>query len=516
MAHGAQPISSKWQQYLTASDYASPVLVANASSLTLQDLRRFKVKPTVLAPTNAGVIPATLTTSDGWSVTTNFVAGTLAALSPTSNVTQHGTWGSKVMLPPALGTFTGADVTQILSTCQLDSNLFAVLMKDSSNDHRIQCCDAGGTVGTAIDLGTYATGGVDRIYKVSTTSFIIFSNNGGAVQVWLFSVSAASLNMTQLDTESVVPIDVVQLSSTLYLMQLGAANGLQALYITGGNTTNLGVAVASGSIADNTGLAVLRIAKSDATHGVAAYISVGGGTATTRALSTRVVTVDAGTGGITLEAASAGTNILRESIRSFRSCTEGLSYIAVAQNTTATSGSFYGVSVTTVTTATTGTVTTRASDLPAQGGAVGGGQFPRGFIYRQTGLEVIRHDGTRQLFGHLAAGAYCVSISGTALTFGSTFALTGTKTFLRDFDDTITYLVATATVDKLSIASETITSSWQVAAVPTVVVSDYLMDKAVNYNGTWYAWAITTLGLLTPQSWLFTSGNNVTINGPVA
>ncbi|HSW19544.1 MAG TPA: hypothetical protein VLJ86_20155, partial [Ramlibacter sp.] len=237
----------------------------------------------------------------------------------------------------------------------------------------------------------------------------------------------------------------------------------------------------------------------------------GGGSSTTRNLVARVVTVNAGTGALTLEAAAASaTNDKNNTgLRVLAAYTEGASYIAAAQNgTVTTTGDFYGITV-------AGTVTTisaatqRALDLPAV-------HAPGTWNYVLGGSAVMRYDATTMLFGHLAGGAYAVTIAGTVLTFGATFALSGASTILVDAATGANfYAVAATTFDKISVAAGVITSAWQVSAAPTLVVSDTLTDKAVSYAGTWYTWSLSPVAAVTSTRWLFDSGNNFIYGGPV-
>ena len=117
----------------------------------------------------------------------------------------------------------------------------------------------------------------------------------------------------------------------------------------------------------------------------------------------------------------------------------------------------------------------------------------------------------------MAAGPLAVTISGTTLTFGTSGGPATTTTFLKDTaTSSIFYAVGASAYDKLSVSGTTITSVWQVAAVPVIVQSDTLSDKAVSYSGTWYAWTLPTMQVAIQNSkWLYRSGNNLIMCGAI-
>lgn len=494
----------------------SEAIIAYASSLTLTDLTLFSTAPHVIAPNNAPNVPDPMTTSDGWSVTTGFSAGSLRVMAPTSIATAHGTWGSdNAMVPPTLGTISGSAANTVVGTVQLDTDLVAVLYRNSSNFYAACVNTSTGAV-TASPVTVAARDSDDgaAIFKVSTSSFVVFCQHAGSNStVRAASVDTGTLVITQgsaqTTSQGFVGVTPVQLSSSLYVFVQSNANDLRAASVSG-TTVTLGTAVASGAYTSGNNN-VLRIAKSSATEFLAVYLASGGGTSTTRALTSRIGSVD-GTPAITLNGASAGTNIENNAgLRRLLTLNEGVSYIAVAQNgAVTTSGDFYAVAVSS-TTATTGAVTTRASDLPAAQTNIGT------WIYQQTGMSVLKYNSTTALFGHLSAGPYAVTSDGSTLTFGSTLALGAAKTFLIDATAGTTFYARSSGVfDKISVSGTTIASAWQVAAGPTIIVSDTVTDKAVSYSSTWYLWSITAVAALTPTKWLFSSGNNLLFSGPVA
>lgn len=485
---------------------------ARESSLSYPDLTRFVEGkwPLVVNPDNSTTVPAAITTVDNWSVATGFSAGTQLTIAPTSGFTPHGIWGDLVMTPPTLSTLATSGSPTVLSSVLLDTNLGLLLFRDNNDVKVVAFRPDSGEMGTPVDVnsgGNY-TAGFHSVFRRSATEFFVATVTSAGETFVAGSVTTLAVSIGSPAISGNTVVDCVQLNDNLFLTQAAAANGLRGVVVSG-NTVTVGAAQASGSIGDGTGLTVLRIARSSNTEGLACYISTGGGTTTTRALSARVVTVDAGTAAITLQAATAGGNVLRESIRTITSLTEGSKYIISAQNTTATSGSFYPVDVST-TTATVGTVTTRATDLPASTNPVVKWIYP-------PGIAAIRYDGSTALFGHLTTGIYAASSAGGALTFSSTLAMAAAKTFVKDFAGNNFYATGGAVFDKITVsAGPTVASTWQVAAVPSFVINDYLTDKAVSYNGTWYSWSLGTWqAVVAPATVLYVSGNNITFNGPI-
>lgn len=103
------------------------------------------------------------------------------------------------------------------------------------------------------------------------------------------------------------------------------------------------------------------------------------------------------------------------------------------------------------------------------------------------------------------------SISGTTITIGAGYALTGAAALVNDVATGANlYVVGSTSYAKLSISGTTVTAAYTVASVPIVVFSDTLTDKAVNYAGTWYNWtggvpapavAISASKYITTASW---------------
>ena len=491
--------------FLANASYTLPALTSTTDGFGL------------IAPNNASAVPATVTTSDGWTIDTGFVAGTFRLIQPISIATDHGVWLGQTMTPPTLGTITGSATHTVIATAQIDTNLVVVIFRTPTG--------ANGTVyAAAINTSTNSVGAVATIaswasstnaancvcYADSTTSFVVgflLDGGGGArYKVFAASINTGTLAITfGAGVGVTVGTDVsnapIKLANGLYALSLVNATDLYCFSVSG-TTITMGAGVASGTVANGA-----KISRVSNTTFLAVYCSAGGGTAATRRLDAVVCSVSGTT--ITLNTAATGTNICADDIRLVKAYSEGSSYIACCKDgTTGTTGNYYGIT-TSGTTTTLGAVNAKTNNLPALYSAIT-------YIFAPA-EAVILYSSTVMLFGHLAAGAFAVSISGTTLTFGASGAAATTTTFLKDTaTSSIFYAVGASAFDKLSVSGTTITSVWQVAAVPVVIQSDTLNDKAVSYSGTWYAWTLPTMQVAIQNSkWLYRSGNNLIMCGAI-
>ena len=491
--------------FMASASYTLPALTSTTDGFGL------------IAPTNATAVPSTVTTSDGWTVTTGFVAGTFRLIQPITVATAHGVWPGSTMTPPTLATITGSDNHTIIATAQIDTNLVVVIFRTPTGG-------TGTVYAAAINTSTNTAGAVATIgtwnnsanaancvcYADSTTSFVVgflLDGGGGArYKVFAASINTGTLAITfGAGVGVTVGTDVsnapIKLANGLYALSLVNATDLYCFSVSG-TTITMGAGVASGTVANGA-----KISRVSNTTFLAVYCSAGGGTAATRRLDAVVCSVSGTT--ITLNTAATGTNICADDIRLVKAYSEGSSYIACCKDgTTGTTGNYYGIT-TSGTTTTLGAVNAKTNNLPALYSAIT-------YIFAPA-EAVILYSSTVMLFGHLAAGAFAVSISGTTLTFGASGAAATTTTFLKDTaTSSIFYAVGASAFDKLSVSGTTITSVWQVAAVPVVIQSDTLNDKAVSYSGTWYAWTLPTMQVAIQNSkWLYRSGNNLIMCGAI-
>jgi hypothetical protein len=487
----------------TLTDKNASYSINSSSSYTLPDITG-SVAFNLVFPSNTASVPSTVYTLDGWSIQTTATAGVLSIIRPFSSATPHGTWGSNLMTPPTLSTATiTATFGTILGTAQIDTGLVVIVYRNSTTVYAVACNTNTNTFGTPVTMMAYNNATGFGVWANSTTSFVVVCNhasNAGSAQAG--SISGTTIT---LGTAAGLSNDVytsVKLANNLYVVDTNNNTGLRAFSVSGTSIT-VGSAVAAGATSSNNGhTAIVRVS---GTEFLLAALLTGSGV-DQRQLSVRVGSISGTT--ITLNTASnAATNIIANSgMRALIACSEGSSYIAVCQNATPTSGSFYGISVS-GTTATLGTVTTRANDLPAT--------YTPSYSICQPKKGIILYNSTTCLFGHLSTGPYAVTISGTTLTFGSSGGGASVE-FLTDFTGTNFYAVGASTFDKISVSGTTITSAWQVAASPTIIISDTLTNKAVNYSGQWYTWNVPGLTALTSSKWIDSrSATNLTLSGPI-
>lgn len=481
------------------------------AAMTLADLTA-RLYPPVIVATDTATDPSsiTLTTSDGWTVSPALAASKM--VSPTSIATAHGTWGSKTMAPPTTATITGSGTNTVLGAARLDTNLVVVLYRDGSNIMTVAINTATGAAGTPVTLCAYNSAVGAAIFAVSTTSYVAFgmhgaSNttiNGGSVNTGTLAITQGSAQTTG----TALFQTPVALSATTYAFVQNNASGLRICTVSG-VTVTVGTAVAVGAFSE-TASGNVQIVRASATVLLIAYLTTGGGSGTTRGLSARTASISGTTP--TLNAASAAaTNVCSsDDLRLLLAFTEGTSYLAVARDgTVSTTGNYYGISVS-GTTATVGLITARTTDVPVA-------YSPGTFIQAPSGKPAIRYNGTTALLGHLTTGPYAITISGTTLTFGSVLALAVATTFMFDgTNGTSCYAIGSTTMDQITVSGVVITSAFQVAAsAATVIASDTVNNKTVKYGSTWYVWTMAPVAMVSPSYWLFDSGNNFLVAGPI-
>lgn len=481
------------------------IIAGTAAVPTLPDVSKL-AGIAVVAPGNAAAVPATVNTSDGWSVATGFSAGSVGVIAAQALATAHGVWLGRTMTPPVLASFTGLGTAgTYVASCQLDTNLAVVLYKASGNTTwAVAINTATNQAGTPAQLDTATPVATNvAIYADTTSSFVAFYGSGracaGSVSGALAITPGTAVNC---DNTTDVP---KQLASGLYVGP-GTGSSPRPITISSVTTINVGSGVSLGGSTSGA-----RISKISATTCLIAYTSAGGGTNATRALSAVIATWNGSTLVYGTAATQASNNNQDGVLRLLQPYVDGSSWLVCVQNgTTATSGNYSGITVSGATVAI-GTQTVRTNDLaPAT--------FANRFDIYKPAQPAIRYNASTILLGHLATGPYAVTISGTTLTFGSSGGPATTVNFLTDFAGTSFYAVGASAYDKLSVSGTTITSAWQVASVPTAISSDTLQDKAVSYSGTWYTWTLPAVAtLITADKWLLNTASNTTIlGGPIS
>lgn len=518
MAQGFQQTPSNIAAAVSAA-LANWVVLADASSLTLADLTQYTNPPVIVAPANATTVPSAITMSNGWTVQTGFVAGTAGIIAPKAIPAPQGVWGTAEMRPPALATILGVGVNSILGTVLLDPGLVAVLYFDDANV-KVACVNLTTNAATAapVTLGSADTANGAAIFRTAANGYVAFYSSvaGGIAQARAGTVDAA-LVITQGAQNTVAggapAVTPVQLSATSYVTRMNGAAGLGGVDVTG-TVVTMAAPLASGSINDATATS-MRIARASATQVFIMYLAAGGATATTRLLSSRIGTVAAGTGVITLSAgvASPAGNVFNDTlgISTLVSLVDGATYLTACQlGATPTSCNFQAVTVA-GTVPTIGASTTRVNEAPTSTAS------PGTFIYKQTGLPAIKYDATTVLLGHLAAGPYAMTVTpGTTLTFGGTLALGAVTTFMKDAaTDSLFFARSATTFDKLAVAGTALTSTRQVVATVSTIFDENMTDTAVNFAGTWYVWKVLPVAVLSATRILVDSSTNFLLCGPV-
>lgn len=465
-------------------------------------------------PTNATAVPTSVTLSDNWTLTTGAVAGTLRVITPANTESARGLWLGLTMNPPTLATLSAVASVTLIGTAQVDTNLVVVLYRTANNTTGTVYAAAlntnTNTWGAQATIGTWSNSmnaAYSSIFADSTSSFVVgFHKASSSYAVYAASINTGTLAITVGSIASGLPASnpnqpLIKLANGLYAASFSSTTDLYAISVSG-TTATCGTGALSGT--SGSGAKINRI--SDTTF-LAAYAATGGGTSATRALSVRVCSVSGTT--ITLQTASAGSNIYADDLRLLKAYTEGSSYILCCKDgTTATTGNYHGVTVS-GTTATLGSISAQANNLPTN--------FDDSTYIYKPSEAVIKYNGTTMLFGHLAAGPFAITISGSTLTVGSSGGPATTVNFLTDTTtQAIFYGVGASNFDKLSVSGTTITSTWQIAATPSVIASDSVNNKTVTYSSTVYAWTLPTMaGAITSNKWLYLSGSNYIYCGTV-
>lgn len=471
----------------------------------------------LLAPGNSAVtLPASVLTSDGWSLTTGFTAGTLDLIVPTSTVTPHGTWASKSLMAPTLASITGAAALTITGSAELSSTLTIVTYQDGTNHYAVALNPATHQFGNPVTLCAYVASSYLGVFADSATSFVFVGGSAASTHtVRAGSVTGLDINNLGVAATTNDLVDApVKLANGLYLLALNAANDLQAFSVAGTSVT-LGVAVASGAINPGSGAGTIKICRSTGSAALVVFLGNGGGTSTTRNLSARIASIAGTTITLGTISAAATSVCYYLGLRLVIAATEGGTYIAcVRDGTTSTTGNWYGISVAGTATSV-GAINARASDIPVD-------YIPKSHRYLPRS-PVFRYDGSTVLFGHLTSKIYAVGISGNTLTFGTQItASSGIMSFARN-TQTETDVWATGSssnAHKLSVSGTDVSLSMtvSVAASTTIVVSDTLSSTFVAYSGIYYRWAVIGSIAITPTKWLTaqSSTNSLLLTGLVA
>ena len=455
--------------------------------------------------------PATVTTSDGWSITTSLSASTTEFIAPIATATAHGIWGSLAMTPPTLSTTSGFGNT-LLGSVVLSATLAVLLIgTTSSSAYAVAVNRTTGVAGTPVAVGTAfdAANPVNWIYRVSDTSFVVNVKTAAAVQ----TITAGSISGTTITLGTGVNTtdnysDCIQLSATSLLGQREDGS-VEAINISG-TTVTIGTAVSVGAV--STTATSIRINRVTDTTALIAFILTGGGTTATREVAARVASVSVTT--VTLGTTTeSNSNTSSATLIIFQPFADGGPFLLGNQlGGTSTTGEYRAISVS-GTTATIGAITNRALDIPTN--IIG---YARTTFITETDKEILTAPTGQIVLAHKSGAIYAVTCAGTTLTFGADFTVTTNNSLFKNFvQDTIYSFDQAYVVRKLSFSGATISAALtiQTNSGLTYIESDTLSNEYAAYSGTYYTWNLPTsmISAVAVGYWIRQVGTTFTIVG---
>ncbi len=473
----------------------------------------------LLAPSNAVSVPATVTTSDGWTLTTGMVAGTFRHIVPLSAATAHGTWGASLQTPPTISTITGSAPLTVVATASLSASLMIVMYQNSSNYFAVAVNPTTGAVGTPVTLGTYSatfTFTTTLLVENSTTFVAVMNVGPSTASAYAGSVSGLTITLgSALALGSSMTDVAIRLAAGSYFFTLNDAyitQNLKAATLSGTTFTSaLGIAY-GGSWAQSHA----RTMQVSATTVLVLYCVA----ASPTNLRVRVATISGTTVTVAavVDSATAVNADNSSSYMVYMLAQVGSTYLVCCKDSSvSTTGNWYGITVS-GTTPTIGTVTPRTNNLYASASPADIICFPTFYAY-QIPKKQATYNSTTWIGGHLASGIQVVTISGTTLTFGTPSVLPSATFAVDATTGTTVYGLTSSVFADFTISGTTVTLGTQVTvnAAPAAINSTTLNNKAVNYSGVWYTWNTgTPQALVSPSTWLAASGNNLLIQGPIA
>lgn len=487
--------------------------VMDAGAYSIPDLTTLSSSYAILAP-NGITPPQSYSLSDGWTLDMPTSANQILAPYPVP--CKHGIWPGATYKPQVDATFNSAASIDSISLSS-DLHILRTLA-----DTVVAFNSATNTFGTPVNHINTMTGkesGV-RLHAVSATSFVVsgMADDGGTVGPYAQAFTVAGTTITAgsavllggtSDLQTYQP--PVQLNNTTFVYfyaRSGTFDVAAKAFTVSGTTITAGTGVAIGTYSETAiagALDITAAGKIDSSNLLVSYLTTGGGTDTSRAFASRVLSVSGTT--ITLRtAATSGGNINREEIKTLIAFS-GTSFGAVVGNSATGSHNWFGITVSGTTT-TIGTVQTRTTE-----------DFesftPSKTPYVVTGTNqaiMYAFDDTTPGRGSYVFG---VTISNTTLTVGASLLIldplissnfgnydigvpfkrdaeTGTVVFtkVRNVDDT-------PQIGKLSISGATVSIDYLLPDA-TWIYSETLNSSSVNIGGTWYTRSIPYLNSASP------------------
>lgn len=463
---------------------------------------------------NAASVPTTITTSDGWTVATNFTLGTEETIAPYSRATAHGMWGGYTMTPPVLDTDTvGSSAAVVLGSVMMPNSVVVVCLKTSGNTHYyLYAIDlVNNTIGAAFTL-TASTNNNDyfAIFKESATTMVAFYNDTN------LNVRGLSLSGTTITGGTKVQIATANGHVTCQPIQLAeggaylAATSSDLIYACTCSGTVMTVGTAFDPVAGTgTFSSVFGMSKVSTTTALIAGAAedgiAGAEKARAQVLSVSGVTI---TGNTAVEAAAAflvngdGTNIGLIPFSTSDFLLFGNDY------TTATTVNFYNINIS-GTTPSFGALTQSTTNTPAS-------YIPSTFVYAPAN-QWLPYSSTQILCGSLAGG-YVITRSGSAISIGASGQLAGqtTGTFQRDYGQTTLFFVGSSAFDVFTVGAGVLTSSEQVSALPTNFFTATVNNKTNKYSGSWYTWTVSLTMAVATDKAIYITGTTLNLYGSIS
>lgn len=475
-------------------------------AVTLPDLTQ-NLPMELSVPMNAVAVPATITTSDGWSITTGFAAGTSATIMPLLNTTPHGWWGGRPMTPPVLGTrsLTGlsGSASTIYSSVILSSGLMLVAFVDNSATPNlvVVCIDTvTGAVGTHVSI----SGGMKpSLVATGANSFAMFYNKTSDNTAQIYAGTIAGTTITGASTQAFTGTG--QFTSTparfgtsnTFLMSRGSTPDLRAVAINGTSLT-FGTEVTSGAPSGG-GIKVMPVS---ATTALMAYpaAATGAGASGARVISlSDVTTLTVGAQALTASTAMRAANASPTNF--FFPFGDGVHYLYGATDSADTTIGYWFVLKANGTTAVWSaavSVTNYPGPAPTSNGTI------------NSEIAVPTLDVSADLAAHWAFAVSPTQIllrggsgnggmvlatnnAGTLAMSAPTAAPEAMDRLLVDFSTKTklyTGRYASGTnFREITVVSGAPSFGTAVALWPSGIQSPTLNGAGVNYSGTWYAWA---------------------------
>ena len=495
----------------TLDGYCLNGIMASAT-YTMPNLSSATNESFALMTLNSAVsVPTTINASDGWTIATGWVAGTLSVIAPLSKATAHGMWGSLTMTPPTTISVSIGAAHTIIGSVMMPNSILVVFVRVNGSGN--QSCYAvafdlvNGTAGAAFSVGNLPVAHNLACYKDTSSTFVIGYTGSSQVTVRAFSIAGTTITggtAVNPGGSSILCGAFIQMAeggSYGYVSDAGNAYFVTLTSMTvntgaGTNLTSFGIVCGLQKVTSTVALVVGTTGTTVSAKGRAATLSITGSGVTS-----------------TLNAAveSAGTDIKGSSGNGNSGLVtwdlaNAVYLLFAISSASAANTVVYGISVS-GTTPTWGTFQTISSCNPATYVPVTYDAPP--------GQQILVYSTTVILFGALA-GAFAISRSTLTLTVGAAAQLSGqsTGTFQKDYSrSTIFFVGSTLTDVGISVSGTTISSSEQVTMVPTAIFTSTVNNKANKYSGTWYSWAVTLTMAAAADKAITVSGNNLLLQG---